>query len=72
MVGPFLNNDTYKSGVYCVNKFVSLIPSELLKRKLSNDLIVRYKYVGFMLELIHEFRQNVVKVAQSRSTEYSS
>ena len=63
MVGPFINNYTYKSGVYCVNKLVSLITSELLKRKLRNDSIVRYKYVGFVKKLS-------VKAAQTRSTDH--
>ena len=59
MIGPFLNNDTYKSGVYCVNQLVSLITSELLKRKMSNNLLARYNYVGVMSEKIVVTQSNV-------------
>lgn len=35
MIGPFLDNDTYKSGVDSGNKFLSFITNKLLKRKMS-------------------------------------
>lgn len=37
MIGPFLDNDTYKSGVDSGSKLVSFITSKLLKRKMSQQ-----------------------------------